>query len=102
MALKLVEMDLANAVVFGADRKTLVHPSDLFYDRDILLMRSMFRPVTNVSVDMITTGMEIFKRIPEVNTATAMIAPEISVAEMRNKNVFNMQDTGPCRLFEPA
>lgn len=92
MALKLVEMDLANAVVFGADRKTLVHPSDLFYNRDILLMRSMFRPVTNVSVDMLTSGMEIFKRIPEVNTATAMIAPEISVADMRNQKTFNMQD----------
>jgi len=92
MALKLVEMELASAVVFGADRKTLVHPSELFYDRDILLMRSLFKPVTNVSVDMMTSGMEIFRRIPEVNAPTAMIVPEISVAEMRNLDVFDMQD----------
>jgi hypothetical protein len=92
MALKLVQMNLSNAVVFGADRKTLVHPSELFYNRDILIMRSMFRPITNVSVDMMKSGMEIFHRIPEVNSATAMIAPEISVAEMRNQKAFDMQD----------
>jgi len=92
MALKLVEMNLTDAVVFGADRKTLVHPSELFYSRDILMMRSMFRPVTKVSVDMMTSGMEIFARIPEVDSATAMIVPEISVAEMRRQNQFDMQD----------
>jgi len=92
MALKLVEMNLTDAVVFEADRKTLVHPSELFYNRDILMMRSMFRPVTNVSVDMMTNGMEIFSRIPEVNSDTAMILPEISVADMRRQNHFDMQD----------
>jgi hypothetical protein len=92
MALKLVQMNLANAVVFGADRKTLVHPSELFYNRDILIMRSMFKPITNVSVDMMTSGMEIFKRIPEVLAPAAMIVPEISVAEMKNQNTFDMQD----------
>jgi hypothetical protein len=30
MALKLVEMELSDAVVFATDRKTLVHPSELF------------------------------------------------------------------------
>lgn len=92
MALKLVEMNLTDAVVFGADRKTLVHPSELFYNRDILMMRSLFRPVTKVSVDMMNSGMEIFTRIPEVDSAAAMIVPEISVAEMRNQNRFDMQD----------
>ena len=92
MALKLVEMGLADAVVFGADRKTLVHPSELFYNRNILFMRSMFRPVTNVSVDMMTSGMEIFSRIPEVKRDAALVVPEISVAEMRNQGTFEMHD----------
>jgi hypothetical protein len=92
MALKLVEMQLSDAVVFGADRRTLVHPSELFYKRDILVMRSMFRPVTNVSVDMMTSGMEIFTRLPEVDPHTAMTVAEISVAGMRSLNEFDMQD----------
>ncbi len=92
MALKLVEMDLADAVVFSADRKTLIHPSELFYNRDVMLMRGLFRPITNVGVDMMTSGMEMFKRIPEVNAETAVIVPEISVAEMRSQNAFDMLD----------
>ena len=92
MALKLVEMDLADAVVFAADQKTLVHPSELFYRRDILVMRSMFRPVTHVSVDMMKSGMDILKKTPAVNPQTAMTVPEISVSEMRRQGVFDMQD----------
>jgi hypothetical protein len=92
MALKLVEMELANAVVFSADQKTLIHPSELFHDRNLLVMRAMFKPVTNVSVDMMTSGLEIFQRIPDVNAGDTMIVPEISVAEMRSQNVIDMQD----------
>jgi len=43
-------------------------------------------------VDMMTSGMEIFKRLPEVNTDAAIIAPEISVAEMRSHDAFDMRD----------
>ena len=92
MALKLVEMQLSDAVVFGADRQTLVHPSDLFYKRDILVMRSMFKPVTNVSVDMMASGMEIFRRLPEIDPQAAMTVAEISVAGMRSLNEFDMHD----------
>lgn len=92
MALKLVEMELANAVVFSADRKTLMHPSDLFHNRNILVMRGMFKPVTHVSVDMITSGMEIFSRIPEVTAEDTIAVPEISIAEMRVQNAIDMPD----------
>lgn len=92
MALKLVEMDLADAVVFAPDRKTLVHPSELFYKRDILVMRSMFRPVTHVGVDMMTCGVDIFSEIPDVNSQAVMTVPEISVSEMRKQGSFDMQD----------
>ena len=92
MALKLVQMELADAVVFAADRKTLVHPSELFYNRDVMMMRGMFRPVTHVNVDMMTKGMQMFSQIPEVRSETAMIVPEISMAEMRSQNMFDLQD----------
>ena len=92
MALKLVEMELSDAVVFATDRKTLVHPSDLFYNRELLIMRSMFRPVTNVSIDMMNSGLEIFLRTAGVNARMAMAVPEISIAEMRKLGTFDMQD----------
>ncbi len=92
MALKLVQMELADAVVFGSDRKTLVHPSELFYNRDVMVMRGMFRPVTHVNVDMMTSGMEMFSRLPDVRSATALIVPEITMAEMRSQNMFDLED----------
>lgn len=92
MALKLVEMELANAVVFSADRKTLIHPSDLFYNRNILVMRGRFKPATHVSVDMMTSGMDIFSHIPEVTAEDTITVPEISVAQMRVQNAIDMPD----------
>ena len=92
MALKLVEMELSDAVVFATDRKTLVHPSELFYKRDVMVMRSMFKPVTNVSLDMMNGGMEIFLRTAGVDVQMAMAVPEISIAEMRKRDSFDTQD----------
>jgi hypothetical protein len=92
MALKLVEMELSDAVVFATDRKTLVHPSELFYKRDVMVMRSMFKPVTNVSEDMMTGGMALFLRTHGVDVKMAMAVPEISIAEMRKQGTFDMQD----------
>ena len=92
MALKLVEMELSDAVVFATDRKTLVHPSELFYKRDVMVMRSMFKPVTNVSEDMMNGGMALFLRTLGVDVKMAMAVPEISIAEMRMLGTFDMQD----------
>jgi hypothetical protein len=92
MALKLVELELSDAVVFATDRKTLVHPSELFYKRDVMVMRSMFKPVTNVSLDMMNGGMEIFLRTADVDAQVAMAVPEISIAEMRKLGLFDTQD----------
>ncbi|MGD8953968.1 MAG: hypothetical protein PVI72_12340 [Desulfobacterales bacterium] len=92
MALKLVEMELSDAVVFATDRKTLVHPSELFYKRDVMVMRSMFKPVTNVSEDMMNGGMALFLRTLGVDVKMAMAVPEISIAEMRKLGTFDMRD----------
>ena len=92
MALKLVEMELSDAVVFATDRKTLVHPSELFYKRDVMVMRSMFKPVTNVSEDMMNNGMALFLSTHGVDGKMAMAVPEISIAEMRKLGTFDMQD----------
>lgn len=92
MALKLVELELSDAVVFNADRETLVHPSELFYKRDIALARGLFQPVTNVSQDILTSGMEIFQQTQGVNSETAMLVVEISVADLRYQDQLNMRN----------
>ena len=85
-------MELSDAVVFSSDRKTLVHPSESFYKREVLILRSMFKPVTKVSIDMMSGGMDRFLRTTGVNEKTAMAIPEISIAEMRKLGTIDMQD----------
>ncbi len=92
MALKLVEMELSDAVVFNADRKTLIHPSELLYKRDILIARGLFKPVTSVTHDLMNSGMEIFRTMQNVNPETAMMVPEISVADLRWQDQLDMKD----------
>jgi hypothetical protein len=57
-----------------------------------MVMRGMFKPVTKVNVDMLVSGMDLFSRLGEDRSALAIVAPEISVAEMRKQNRFDMQD----------
>jgi hypothetical protein len=92
MGLKLVEMELSDAVVFNADRETLVHPSELFYKRDIGLARGLFQPVTTVTQDILSSGMEIFRQMPGLNAKTAMLVAEISVADLRYQGQLDMKD----------
>jgi hypothetical protein len=92
MALKLVEMELSDAVVFNADRETLIHPSELFYKRDIALSRGLFQPVTNVTQDIFSSSMEIFRQMPGVDTEMAMQVAEISVADLRYHEQLDMKD----------
>jgi len=80
MVLKLVEMELSDVMVFAMDQKMLVHPSELFYKNDMMVMRSMFKLVTNLSLDMMNGGMEIFLPTAGVNAEAAMVVPEISLA----------------------
>jgi len=92
MALKLVQKELTDAVVFAADRKTLVHPSDLFYNHDVMIMRGMFKPVTKVNVDMMDRSMEMFACRDDAECYPSIVVPEISVAQMRKQNRFDMQE----------
>jgi hypothetical protein len=57
-----------------------------------MVMRGLFRPVTKVAVDMMRRGMDLFLCRDEAECYPAIVVPEISVAEMRKHNRFDMQD----------
>ncbi len=59
MALKLVQVGLSGAAMFGPDRVVL-QPSEVFYHKAVLVERGSFRPVTHVNVDMMRCAMEKF------------------------------------------
>ena len=57
MSLELVEEGLTDAVLFTAQGE-VVQPSEVLYDRCVLIERGSFRPVTNVTLDMLVRAQK--------------------------------------------
>ncbi len=65
MALKLVQLGLSGAAVFGPNREVL-QPSDMLHNKAVLVERGSFRPVTYVNLDMFQCALAKFKQEPAV------------------------------------
>src|SRR5437660_11401001 len=52
MALKLVQLGLSGAAIFGPNR-AVRQPSDMLHNKAVLVERGSFRPVTHVNLDML-------------------------------------------------
>jgi hypothetical protein len=81
MALKLVQNGLTNAALFTADGQ-VVSPADAFYKKCILCERGSFRPITNVTLDMLRCAQAQFVQEPPVQGEEIM-----TVMEMTLKNL---------------
>jgi hypothetical protein len=57
MSLQLVESELTDAALFTATGE-VVQPSEVLYDRPVLIERGSFRPITNVTLDMIVRAQK--------------------------------------------
>ncbi len=65
MALKLVQVGLSGAAMFGPNREVL-QPSDMLHNKAVLVERGSFRPVTYVNLDMFQSALVKFKQDPAV------------------------------------
>src|SRR5438067_11958299 len=65
MALKLVQLGLSGAAMFGPNREVL-QPSDVLHNKAVLVERGSFRPVTYVNLDMFQSALVKFKQEPAV------------------------------------
>jgi hypothetical protein len=59
MSLKLVQLGLSGAAMFGPSGEVL-QPSEVLRKRPVLVERGSFRPVTKVNIDMINSARERF------------------------------------------
>jgi len=80
MSLKLVQLGLSGAAMFGPDRAVL-QPSEALHKKAILVERGSFRPVTHVNVDMLEAALEKFSADPQVAGKTVLPVMELT---MRN------------------
>jgi hypothetical protein len=80
MTLKLVQVGLCDAAMFGANREIL-QPSEALYKKPILVERGSFRPVTYVNLDMLECACSQFMNEPELQGEKPVVLMEIT---MRN------------------
>ncbi|MGA3295225.1 MAG: TonB-dependent receptor [Candidatus Acidiferrales bacterium] len=80
MSLKLVQLGLSGAAMFGPSGQVL-QPSEVLRKRPILVQRGSFRPVMKVDIDMMQSAHERFAAEPEVQADRIVELMEIT---MRN------------------
>jgi hypothetical protein len=81
MALRLVQLGLSGAAMFGPNREVL-QPSDMLHNKAVLVERGSFRPVTYVNIDMLECALAKFKEEPAV-----VDKPILSLMELTMRNL---------------
>ena len=82
MSMKLVELGLSGAAIFGPDGAVL-QPSELLHNKRVLLARGSFRPVCYVHLDMLSSARARFlEDLPADETDTVELA-ELTLRNLR-------------------
>jgi len=91
MSLKLVQSGLTNAAMFTADGE-VVQPSDALYKKCILVARGSFRPLTNVTIDMINSAQAIFVQEPRVQGEDVFVLLEMTMKNLTTESGIDHKD----------
>ncbi|MGY1649630.1 TonB-dependent receptor [Geodermatophilus sp. SYSU D01119] len=82
MALKLVQLGLSGAAMFGPDRHVL-QPSEVLRKKAILVERGSFRPPTVVNIAMLEAARARFEADPAVAGREILLLGELTMANLR-------------------
>ena len=82
MALKLVQVGLSGAAMFGPDGQVL-QPSEVLRKKAILVERGSFRPPTVVNIDMLECARAKFEADPAVAGRDILILTELTMANLQ-------------------
>ena len=85
ISLHLVTFGFSDAAVFGPDGKNQ-QPSEVLYKKHIVVVRGRFRPVINVHVDMLKTGMQQFLEEPDVDPNNVVVLTELTLQALKERN----------------
>jgi hypothetical protein len=91
MSLKLVQLGLSGAAMFGPSGEVL-QPSEVLRKRPVLVERGSFRPVTKVNIDMIESARKRFAAEPEVEGDQICELMEITMRNLMADGAINLSD----------
>jgi hypothetical protein len=81
LALKLVQLGLSGAAMFGPDREVL-QPSEVLRKKSILVERGSFRPPTVVNINMLESALAKFEADPAVAERPILMLAELTMANL--------------------
>jgi hypothetical protein len=91
LSLFLVKHGLTNAVMFAPNGDVL-QPSEVIYNRPVLVERGSFRPVTHVNVDMLNCAAAQFLQEPMVKGKDVVVLMEITMNNLLAEGAIDPED----------
>ena len=91
MSLKLVQLGLTGAAMFGPTGEVL-QPSEVLHKRPILVERGSFRPVTKVNIDMINCARARFATELEADASLIVELMEITMRNLLASGKIDLSD----------
>lgn len=85
MSLHLVKYGFSDAAVFGPDGNNR-QPSEVLYKKHIVVVRGRFRPLINVHLDMLKTGVKQFLQEPDVDKENVVVICELTLQSLKERN----------------
>ncbi|MDB5143536.1 MAG: nicotinate-nucleotide adenylyltransferase [Mucilaginibacter sp.] len=85
MSLHLVKYGFSDVAVFGPDGKNQ-QPSEVLYKKHIVVIRGRFRPIINVHLDMLNTGVKQFMQEPDVDKENVMVVTELTLQSLKERD----------------
>ena len=84
MSLHLVKYGFTDAALFGPDGKNQ-QPSEVLHKKHIVVIRGRFRPVINVHLDMLSTGVKQFMQEPDVDHENTVVIAELTLQALKER-----------------
>ncbi|SIN94360.1 hypothetical protein SAMN05444166_1721 [Singulisphaera sp. GP187] len=91
MSLELVHCGLSGAAMFTPSGK-VIQPAEVFHKRPILLLRGSFRPVTNVTVDMLHSALAQFEQEPANQGEEILVVTEMTLNNLLQGDAIDKRD----------
>jgi hypothetical protein len=91
VTLRLVQDGLTNAAMFTADGE-VVQAAEVLYKKPILVERGSFRPVTNVTLDMLENAQAQFIQEPGVQGEDLVVLMEMTLKNLADQGEINHRD----------
>ena len=85
MSLHLVKYGFSDAALFGPEGKNM-QPSEVLYKKHIVVVRGRFRPVINVHLDMLNTGVKQFLQEPDVEKDKVVVVTELTLQALKERD----------------